>query len=157
VLFVGRLGLWIWWRNATECLGAQNLAYKHERSHLIPQANSRHLIAPIGGTDVTSTLTGATIRPLMSIDCLYVQRWLLSVCLRRRRKKLCKSALYIYRGNALSGSLRSIDAEVTRAHTPHIAYRTHSNTLQTAAASRYDGTLLGADPRPRSWLLICGN
>jgi hypothetical protein len=39
--------------NATsKCLGAQNLAFKHRRSHLIPQANSRHLIAPIGGTNV---------------------------------------------------------------------------------------------------------
>jgi hypothetical protein len=36
----------------------------------------------------------------------------------------------IYRGNALSGSFRSMTAEETRAHTPHIAYRTHSNTLQ---------------------------
>jgi hypothetical protein len=36
----------------------------------------------------------------------------------------------IYRGNALSGSCRSMNAEVTRAHTPHIAYRAHSNTLQ---------------------------
>jgi hypothetical protein len=29
----------------------------NKRSHLIPQANSRHLVAPIGGTNVTSTLT----------------------------------------------------------------------------------------------------
>jgi hypothetical protein len=36
----------------------------------------------------------------------------------------------IYRGNALSGSFRSMNAEVTRAHTPPIAYRTHCNTLQ---------------------------
>jgi hypothetical protein len=39
---------------------------------------------------------GVTIMSLMSIDCLYVQRRLLSVWLRRRRKKLCKSALYTY-------------------------------------------------------------
>jgi hypothetical protein len=82
---------------------------------------------------VTSTLTGVTTMSLMPIDCLYVQRRLLSVCLRRRRKNLYKSALAIYTeemGNALSGSFRSMNAEVTRAHTPPIAYRTHSNTLQ---------------------------
>jgi hypothetical protein len=33
-------------------------------------------------------------------------------------------------GSALSGSYRSMHAKVTRAHMPHIAYRTHSNTLQ---------------------------
>jgi hypothetical protein len=48
-------------------------------------------------------------------------------------KKLYKSALY--RGNALSGSFRSMNAEVTRAHTPHIAYRTLSNALHGSAGA----------------------
>jgi hypothetical protein len=91
---------------------------------------------------------------LMSIDCLYVQRWLLSVRLRRKRKKSVQIRP-IYRGNALSGSFCSMNAEVTRAHTPPMAYRTHSNTLQRLQVSRY-GALLGADPRPGP-RLICGN
>jgi hypothetical protein len=67
---------------------------------------------------------------LVSIDCLYVQRRLLSVWLRRRRKKLLKSALYTEEMRYLDRAFRSMNAEVMRAHTPPIAYRTHSNTLQ---------------------------
>jgi hypothetical protein len=63
---------------------------KPEELHTTPG----HLIARIGGTNVASTLIGGTITSLVPIDCLYVQRLLLSVCLRRRRKNLCKSALY---------------------------------------------------------------
>jgi hypothetical protein len=55
---------------------------------------------------------------------------------------------------ALSGSFRSMNAEVTRAHhAPHSL--PNSQQHPTAAASRY-GALLGADPRPRP-RLICGN
>jgi hypothetical protein len=144
-----------------ECLGAQSPAYKHKQSQLTPQANNnnnnnnRHLIAPIGGANATSTSTGVTIRPRMSIDCLYVQRRLLSVCLRRRRN-ICANPPYRERGNAPSASFRSMNAEITRAHTPPIAYRTHSNTLQRLQVDT--GLSLvqihAQDPRSR---LICGN
>jgi hypothetical protein len=55
-----------------------------------------------------------------------------------------------------SVQIRPIRTEVTRAHTPPIAYRTHSNTLQRLQVATRYGALLGADPRPRL-RLICGN
>jgi hypothetical protein len=74
--------------SAAKCLGAQGPAYKHKRSHLMPQKPQAKnwqppytLLPPIGSTNAASTSTGVTIMSLMSIDCLrrrYVQQQLRS-------------------------------------------------------------------------------
>jgi hypothetical protein len=52
------------------------------------------------------------------------------VCVRRRRKKQSKSALYTEEMRYLRRFVQSINAAGIQARRPHIAYRTHSNTLQ---------------------------
>jgi hypothetical protein len=120
-------------------------------------------------TDVASTLTGVAMNDVAYLHGLFVRTCNGGF----RRACVCAAGENsvqirpIYRQQTeemrwLSGSFRSMDAEVTRAHTPPrarptppIAYRSNSQQRPTAAASRY-GALLGADPRPRP-RLIYGN